>query len=168
MVRSATAQVAIESRTDIRFGWGGIAVQQGLRDHDHARNAITTLSGLLVDKGLLKLIRLAVLHESGQRRDGATDGRLSGGLAGSDRLAVDKDGTCTALRQAAAEFGAVLIKVIVEDEEERSFSRCIDGNVLSIKLETEHHDPPWKNSSRGRCIHLSRWRWITHQANEYN
>jgi hypothetical protein len=60
-------------------------------------------------------------------------------LAGSDRLAIDQDGTCTALRQAAAEFGTVLIKVIVEDEEKWSFRRCIDGNVLSIEFEAEHH-----------------------------
>ena len=75
-MRSAPAQIAIERiRTSDSVGWG-LQVEQRLGLHDHASDAIAALGGLLIDEGLLQLVRLAVLHQPGQGRHRPADGGL--------------------------------------------------------------------------------------------
>src|SRR3954467_14281143 len=49
-VRAAAAQVIRERLADLRFGWLPVRIQECLRLHDHAVDAVAALHGLLVDK----------------------------------------------------------------------------------------------------------------------
>ena len=140
IMRPAPTKVAVECRTNVGFSWFGIAVEQRLRDHDHAGDAIAALSGLLIDEGLLKSVRLVVFHQPGQSRDRSAYGSLSGGLTGPDRFSIDEDCACTALRQAAAELCPVLIEVIIENKKKWSIGWGIDGDLGPIESEFQHHD----------------------------
>src|SRR6187431_2612146 len=135
IMRPAPAKVAVESRTNIGLSWFRIAVEQRLRDHDHAGDAIAALSGLLIDEGLLKSIRLVAFLQPGQSRDRSAYGCLSGGLAGTNRFPIDEHCACTALRQAAAELCPVLIEVIVENKKKWRIGRGVNGHGGPIKSE---------------------------------
>src|ERR1700733_13876075 len=52
-MRAAPAEVRLHPVTDLPVGRRSILPQQGVAAHDHARNAVATLCGLLVDEGLL-------------------------------------------------------------------------------------------------------------------
>lgn len=61
-MRSAPTKVVIERRTNVGPGRLWVAIEQRLRDHDHAGDAITALNGLLIDEGLLELVWLVIFH----------------------------------------------------------------------------------------------------------
>jgi len=60
VVRSAAAQIAVQSLPHLLLGRGGTVVQQADRGHHHAGGAIAALDGLLVDERLLDRMKLAV------------------------------------------------------------------------------------------------------------
>ncbi len=69
VVSAAAAKVSVKRGSDFRLCGLGIAVQQRLCLHDQARCAITTLSRLLMNEGLLQLAGLAIHRQTCQSCD---------------------------------------------------------------------------------------------------
>ena len=74
---AAAAQIEFELGADLRFGRFGVPLQQGLRPHHHAGDAVAALRRLLVDEGLLQLAGPLGRAEALDRGDApAFDARL--------------------------------------------------------------------------------------------
>ena len=104
---AAAAQIAGQRLFDLGVGGLGVFVEQRFGGHDHAIDAVAALHGLLVDKGLLDLVHLLGGAETFEGGDGLVLRAAHRGDAGADGVAVDDYGASAALRQAAAELGAV-------------------------------------------------------------
>src|SRR5215813_11537486 len=106
-VSATTAEIRLHMRTDFRVGRRRIVIEQGLRAHDHAGDAIPALGRLLSDKGLLQdsgfLFGAQPLH----RDDTSTLQGADWGDARVNGHAVEHDRAGTALTQSAAEFRAI-------------------------------------------------------------
>src|SRR3546814_10671908 len=57
-MRSAAAEITLQRLLDVAVARIGVFVEQRLRGHDHAVDAVAALRGLLVDEGLLDRVRL--------------------------------------------------------------------------------------------------------------
>src|SRR5258708_4810329 len=102
-MRAAAAFEAGEPGTDLGIARMRIVGEERGRRHDPAIDAVAALRHLLVDPGLLELMRLLRRAEPGERRDLAAGRRRDRGDAGADGAAVEMDGAGAALREAAAE-----------------------------------------------------------------
>jgi hypothetical protein len=102
-----------------------IYVEECLGLHDHAIDAVSTLGGLLIDESLLQFVRLAVLQKSCQRGDRPVNSCLRLRHTGSDGFSVDQHGAGTTLGPPAAEFQAILVEVVGENEQQRGLCRCV-------------------------------------------
>ena len=60
LISGAAAQVAVQAVPDLLLAGIGIALQDLLGDHDHARRTETALQSVLVPEGFLDLVQLAV------------------------------------------------------------------------------------------------------------
>ena len=131
----ATAKIVIEGVADFRFGRLWVEVEKRLRLHDHAINAVATLGGLFINEGLLEPVRLAVFRQSGKCGYRPANSRLCLGHTGPHRFAIYEHRARTALRPSTTEFQTVLVKIICQDEQERSFSWRVDRNCDPIEFE---------------------------------
>src|SRR5258708_5765225 len=66
-MRSAAAEIARQRVLDLVFGRVRVCIQQGLRLHDHAVDAVAALDRLLVDESLLQRMRMRRAAEAFQR-----------------------------------------------------------------------------------------------------
>jgi len=60
---------SISTLRDLRVARMRVLVEQHLRLHDHAVDAVAVLSGLFVDEGLLQRVRMRGAAEALERRD---------------------------------------------------------------------------------------------------
>src|SRR3546814_21148732 len=67
-MRSAAAEITLQRLLDVAVARIGVFVEQRLRGHDHAVDAVAALRGLLVDEGLLARVRLVDRAEPFERR----------------------------------------------------------------------------------------------------
>src|SRR5207247_11057656 len=74
-----------------------------------------------------------------ERGDCGIAKRLDRGDAGTRRLAVDEHGAGAALREPAAEFGAVERQIVAQDVEQRGVGFRWDRTTCSIDLEFDRH-----------------------------
>src|SRR3954453_13105183 len=103
---AAAADIVVERKRDLGPARRRVRVEQCFRGDDDPRQAIAALPGLLVEKGLLQLVRLVARADPLDRDDLLSgDGRdhLAAGFLGP---AVDQHHAAAALFEAAAEFGA--------------------------------------------------------------
>src|SRR5665213_725205 len=85
LISGAAAQVALEPMPDLLIARVGIAIQDLLRRHDHARRAEAALQSVLIPEGFLDLVQLAV--GGGHAFDGQDLGAIA--LDREDGAALD-------------------------------------------------------------------------------
>ena len=104
---AAAAQIWLHPAADFGISGRRVAVEQRLRAHYHAGDAIAALRRLLIDEGLLQRARLVFRAKPFDRRDRPVLHRDDRQQAGVDWFASDNDGAGTALAEAATEFRTV-------------------------------------------------------------
>src|ERR1700736_6561572 len=67
VVAGATAEVALEPQSDLLLGRVGVALEQLLGRHDHARGAEAALEAMLIPEGLLQRVQGRALGQSFDR-----------------------------------------------------------------------------------------------------
>jgi hypothetical protein len=106
---------------------GRDSLQQRLRAHDHAGDAVAALRGLLVDEGRCSTPGLGGVPRPSTVRTGAVPTATpAAGRTAPPRL-PDHHGAGAALAQAAAELGAVQLQVVAQHVQQRcigSVSTC--------------------------------------------
>jgi len=142
MMRTAAAKVASERRAHVLLARSRVAVEQLFRRHNHAVDAVAALGGLLVDEGLLQRVQFAWRAEAFDRRDLASRYRADRRDAGTDRLAIDQHRASAALRQAAAEFGAVELEVVAQHVEQRRVRLSGNRTAHPIDCQVGSHACP--------------------------
>src|SRR5262245_37232441 len=106
VVGAEAAEISGKSHADILHGRYRISIDQRLRRHDHAVDAIAALGRLLGDEGALQRIRLVDCSQAFNRGDLRVAERPDFGDAGADGLALHQHRAGAALREPAAEFRA--------------------------------------------------------------
>ena len=134
---AAAAQIAIQRLLDVIAGRMRILVEQGLRGHDHAADAVAALRGLLVNEGLLKLARILLRAEALERGDLLAFGKGERRDAGMDGIAVHDDGAGAALGQPAAEFRATQAKIVAQRVKQHAVGWCIDHMIMTIHVDRD-------------------------------
>src|SRR6184192_2738174 len=104
---AAAAKIAGKRGADVAVGWIRVLLQQRLRLHHHAGNAIAALRRLLLDEGALDGTWIFNSAESFKRCDPPAFEQQQRGDAGVDGLAVHHYGAGAALAETAAELRAV-------------------------------------------------------------
>jgi len=112
---AAPADIALERLHDVGGIGMRILLQQSDAAHDETRGAVGALKSVVVDEGLLDGMKLAVLFEALDGKDGFAGSVSNGELAGTAGSAVDEDGARAALAFAAAVLGAGEAKLFAED-----------------------------------------------------
>ncbi len=150
-MRAAAAQIRLHVGADLLLRSDRVVVEQRLRPHHHAGDAVAALRRLLVEKGLLHRARLAAGAEALDRRDRAAVERGDRRQAGEHRLAVDDDGAGAALAEAAAELGAVQLEIVAQHVEQRRRRIDIERMRNTVDQKGELH-------ARGLLFLMSRTR----------
>ena len=104
LVAGAAADVAGDRLHDFGAARGGIAIEQRLGSHQHARRAIAALGGKILGRSASAADAVGSLLQAIQRLDGAAGHGLGQRQAGEMRLAVDQHAAGAAAALAAAEF----------------------------------------------------------------
>src|SRR5438132_5287562 len=137
-MRAATAEVRLQRLPDVGIRGVGLCLEQRLRPHHHAGDAIAALRRLLLDEGFLHRPWIVDRAQALHGPDLATLDEHGRRQAGEDGLAVDHHGTSAALAEAAAEFGAVEFQIVAQHIEQRR--RRIDVDVVrgAVDVELNH------------------------------
>src|SRR5260221_1597757 len=134
-MRAAAAFEAGEPGTDLGIARMRIVGEERGRRHDPAIDAVAALRHLLVDPGLLELMRLLRRAEPGERRDLAAGRRRDPGDAGADGAAVEMHGAGAALREAAAEMRVGEAEIAAQGLEQRHLGIGLDARRLTVEPE---------------------------------
>jgi len=134
-VRAAAAQVARQGFFYLAIGGFRILIEQCFRRHDHAIDAIPALHRLFVNKGLLNPVHLFSRTQAFEGSDGLILGGRQRRNARADGVTVHDDGAGAALRQTAAEFGAVKLQVVAQGIEQRHVRFGVNDLGLAIHFE---------------------------------
>src|SRR6185437_181631 len=135
---AAATQIGLHLGADLRVGRLRIALQQRLRPHHHAGDAVAALRGLLFHESALDRRRRLDGAEALQRRDLLAFEQQQRRHAGQYRLAVDDHGAGAALAEAATEFRGVEFQVVAEHVEQRRIRIGVDLMILTIDLQCHH------------------------------
>src|SRR2546421_7611982 len=106
--------MAVQRRLDVAVTRPGIAIEQGLGRHDHAVAAIPALARLLLDERPLERMQPLGGAEPFDRRDVALGDARDRRHAGAHGLAVHQYRARAALREPAAELGAVQLEIVAQ------------------------------------------------------
>src|SRR6266516_3738564 len=106
-MRAAAAQIGGEPLAHLLLGRLRNAVEDLLRGHDHAVDAIAALRRLLLDEGALQRMRVVDRAEPLDRGDVHLADRADRRDARPRRTPADENGAGATLRKPAAEFRAV-------------------------------------------------------------
>ena len=137
-VRAAAAQIRHHVPANVIVGRRRIRFEQSLRAHDHARDAITALRGLLIDERLLQRTRIVGRAQSFDCRNLASGKRRDRRNARERRLAVDHHRASAALAEPATEFGAVHREMIAKHIEEGRRGIGIHRLGPAVDVELDH------------------------------
>src|SRR5712691_4141119 len=105
LVTGAAAEGAFDPMAHIGFSWMGIAFDQIVCGHDHARRAEAALQAVLVPESLLHRVQLAVRGEAFDGGDARPVGLHRQHRARFDRLPVDQHCAGATLTGVAANVG---------------------------------------------------------------
>src|SRR5215510_4127612 len=131
--------MAGQALAHLRLGRLRIALEQVGRRNDHAVGAVAALRGLLVDEGLLQWMQLVEGAEPLQRGDLVLAELRDRHHAGAHGRAVDEHRAGPALRQAAAELGAVKLEIIAQHVEQRGVRLGVDRAGRPVDLQADGH-----------------------------
>src|SRR3569623_1517499 len=135
---AATAKVRLHMASNLFVRRVRRLVEESLRLHHHAGNAVTALGRLFDDKSLLKLARLVSVHQAFKRGDLAIADRRDRQKAGERRAPVDMDHAGTALSEPAAEARAVQFEIVPENVKKRR--RGIgDFDLLRLAIDVQRN-----------------------------
>jgi hypothetical protein len=118
-MRAAAAQIRLHVRAQILLRRFRIALEQRLRAHDHAGDAVAALRGLVLDERALQRPGMLGGAEAFDRAHVARTDRGDRHQAREGRLAVDDDGAGAALAEPAAELRAVQVQVVAQRVQQR-------------------------------------------------
>src|ERR1017187_243385 len=143
-MRAAAAQMRVERLADLRVGRVRGALEQSNRPHDHPRNAVAALRGLLVDERLLHRMQTPGARQSLERHDAATDERVDARRARRGRLTVHQDGAGKALLESAAVLGGRQAEIVSQYLQERRVRLHRDelSPSVDVKLDLVRHVVP--------------------------
>ena len=134
---AATALEAGEGLADLRVGGLRRFFEQRDRGHDPAVEAIAALRNLFGDIGFLQLVRLAVLADTGKRRNLAGADGINRRDAGANRLAVDPNRSGAALGEAASEARIFQSEIVAQRIEQRHIRICFNRMRLAIDIQLD-------------------------------
>src|SRR5271155_2075333 len=143
---AAAAQIGFEPGANLGVAGMRISLQQRLRPHHHAGNAVTALRRLRLDEGLLDRRGLVLRAEPFERRDLLAGEQYDRRHAGKDRLAIDQHRAGAALAESAAEFGGVELELAAQHVKQRR--AWIGIHVMLGIIHVELH-----------VSSLAAWRW---------
>src|SRR4051794_35621747 len=116
-----------------------VALEQIGRGHDHAVDAIAALRRLLFDEGGLQRMRILDRAETLNGRDLGLAEPPDRRHAGSRGDAVDQYRAGAALREPAAELGAVKLEIVAQNVKQRSVRLGIDRAGTAVDLQADGH-----------------------------
>src|SRR5262249_7721137 len=111
-MRAAAAEMGLEPSLNLGIARLRLFLQQSMRAHHHARDAIAALRGLDFDEGTLDWRRLGRRAEPFQRRDLSLGEERNRRHTGEDRFAIDQDRAGAALAEPAAELRGVEFQLV--------------------------------------------------------
>ena len=124
---------------DLGFGRLRVALEQRLRAHHHAGDAVAALRRLLLDEGALHRTRACSIVP---RPSTVVISRPSSSATGvtheNTALAVDHHRAGAALAEAAAELRAVQLEVVAQHVEQRRLGIGVDLVALAVDVEAYH------------------------------
>jgi len=97
LISSASANIAIEAMADLLISRMGIAVQQVYHGDDHAGRAETALQAMLLPKGILHGMQVAIGSDAFNRGNAAAVGLHCQDCAGFNCDTIHQHGARTAL-----------------------------------------------------------------------
>src|SRR5690348_4463057 len=112
-------------------------IEERLRGHDHAVDAVAALHGLFVDECLLQRFGLVYRAESSERGDRPPSGGGDRQYARTHGRAVEMDGAGTALRKAATEFGPVQSQLVTQHVQKHRVGFGLHRMLLAVYLEVD-------------------------------
>src|SRR5262245_10843896 len=145
---AAAAEIGRQRRAHIRRVRLRIAVEQLLGGHDHAIGTVAALRRLLLDERRLQWMRVRDRAETFAGGDLARRDRADRGDAGARGLAVDQHGAGAALRQSAAELGAVELEIVAQHVEQRRVGLGRNRAAHAVDFEIDGHDPASPRNGR--------------------
>ncbi len=160
---AAAAQIRLQLGADLLVGRLGIPLQQRLRPHHHAGDAIAALRRLLFHEGALDRRRRLDGAEPFQRRHLLAFEQQQRRHAGQHRLAVDDHRAGAALAEPAAEFGGVELDFVAQHVEQRRIRIGFDLVIVTIDLQCHHGLSRCVGSAGALCGPADVWRntvWV--------
>src|SRR5579862_6832256 len=139
-VRAATAEVRRHVAANLGVARRGIRVEQRLRAHDHAGDAIAALRRLLVEERALQRIRIVHAAQRLDRANRAPAEHRDRRDAREHSLAVDDDRARAALTEAAAELRAVQLQMVPQHVKKRRIGIGVDRVPLIVDDKVDHGD----------------------------
>src|SRR5436853_2213992 len=107
----------LQRSPNVGFARARLALEERLRAHHHAGNAVAALRGLRLDEGLLHRSRLLSRAKAFYRADLAPLHDRDRRDARKDRLAIGEDRAGAALPQTAAKLGGVQPEFVAQHVE---------------------------------------------------
>jgi hypothetical protein len=131
-MRSATADISLQSLHNLRAAGIGIFLQQGHTAYDHSGSAIRALKRALIEKRLLHGMQLAVVFETLNGDNGFSRSVADGELAGSSRYAIQQDGASATLAFTTTVLGSGQSKLFAQRKQQRAFGFGCKRPALSV------------------------------------
>ena len=135
-MRATAAEIGFKRRSNFAIARLRVDLQQRMRSHHHAGDAIAALCRLLLDKRTLQRTRLRSSSEPLEGHDLPPRKPLHRHQTGKYRLAVDDDGTCPALPEAATELGGVKTQNIAQDIEQRRARVAVKRDRMTVDMKS--------------------------------
>src|SRR6516225_1954628 len=118
-MRTAATQMGLETSLDLGIARLRLFLQQSMRTHHHAWDAIAALRGLDFDEGALDWRRLGRRAEPLQRRDLSLGEERNRRHKGKNGFAIDQDRAGAALAEPAAELRGVKFQFVTQHVKQR-------------------------------------------------
>ena len=147
LIPGAAAQVAGDGLTDLFFGRVGVFFQEGDQRHQKAGGAVAALDGVGFPEGFLQGMQVVRRAQPFDGHNLVAVGLHGEHQAGTDRLAVEQDGTGPAHAMLAADVGAGQSQIVAQKVAQQQpwlhgplIFRAVDGDC--DRLQIIHHTLP--------------------------
>ena len=137
LVAGAAADVARDRLDDLGAGRRGIAVEQRLRRHQHARRAVAALGRELLHEGALQRMQVGPVLHPVERLDRAAVHGFRQRQAGEMQFAVDQHAAGAATALAAAEFRRHVADQFAQRDQQIDAAVDEQGDVAAVVTKLE-------------------------------
>ena len=127
----------VELRADLCVRWRGIAVEQNGRSHDDAAQAVTALTRLLLDEGLLQGVQHCAIPKPFDGCDRSAFRRRYGSVAGLHASPIHRNRAASAHALSASEPGTLQLEIISQDVDKRSARVRYYGPSCTVNSELD-------------------------------